>query len=201
MILAAHVILSAYRFWLPNDPRGSWSDFVRAFDLLRFGDATKVEDRHSLARRPHNAALRAAAKKELMYPPVIFNGLQARAIANGFADVVRRTGCTVHACAIMPDHTHLVIGRHRYDIQKVVNLLKGGATTRLRKEGLDRFAPFLAAGPKGRGLPSPWARKFWKVWLDHPDDVTRSIAYTDDNPIRAGLKPQRWKFVTPHVPA
>jgi hypothetical protein len=64
MILAAHVILSAYGFWLPSDPRGSWSDFVRAFDLLRFGDATKTDERNSLARSPHNSALRAAAKKE-----------------------------------------------------------------------------------------------------------------------------------------
>jgi REP element-mobilizing transposase RayT len=201
MILAAHVILSAYGFWLPSDPRGSWSDFVRAFDLLRFGDATKTDERNSLARSPHNSALRAAAKKELVYPPVILDGLQARAIANGFADVVRRTGCAIHACAIMPDHTHLVIGRHRYDIQKLVNLLKGGATTRLRKEGLDPFASLLAAGPKGRGLPSPWARKFWKVWLNTDDDVTRSITYTRENPTSAGLDPQQWKFVTPYVPA
>jgi hypothetical protein len=28
MILAFHAIFGAYGFWLPNDPRGSWSDFV-----------------------------------------------------------------------------------------------------------------------------------------------------------------------------
>jgi hypothetical protein len=28
MILGYHVIFGAYGFWLPNDPRGSWSDFV-----------------------------------------------------------------------------------------------------------------------------------------------------------------------------
>jgi hypothetical protein len=27
-VLAYHVVLGAYGFWLPNDPRGSWSDFV-----------------------------------------------------------------------------------------------------------------------------------------------------------------------------
>ncbi len=201
MILAAHVILSAYGFWLPNDPRGSWSDFVRAFDLLRFGDATKTEERNSLARAPHNSALRAAAKRALLYPPVIFDGLQARAIARGFAQVVQRTGCAIYACAIMPDHVHLVIGRHHYPIQQLANLLKGGATRRLRTENLDPFLPFLAAGPKGRAHPSPWAHRYWKVWLDSADDIIRSIAYTNHNPTHAGLNPQTWSFVTPHVPA
>ena len=28
MILGFHVVFGAYGFWLPNDPRGSWSDFV-----------------------------------------------------------------------------------------------------------------------------------------------------------------------------
>jgi hypothetical protein len=43
MILASHVIFSTYGFWLPNDPRGSWSDFVGAWELFRFGPATKTD--------------------------------------------------------------------------------------------------------------------------------------------------------------
>ncbi len=50
MILGHHLIISAYGFWLPNDPRGSWSDFVRAWEIAKFGDATKVETRRSVAR-------------------------------------------------------------------------------------------------------------------------------------------------------
>jgi len=30
LICGFHSILSAYGFWLPNEPRGSWSDFVGA---------------------------------------------------------------------------------------------------------------------------------------------------------------------------
>lgn len=33
MALGSHIILSAYGFWLPNDPRGPWSDFVGAYEL------------------------------------------------------------------------------------------------------------------------------------------------------------------------
>src|SRR5690348_2721389 len=39
-VLVAHVIISAYGFWLPNDPPGSWSDFVAAWELFRYGRAT-----------------------------------------------------------------------------------------------------------------------------------------------------------------
>jgi REP element-mobilizing transposase RayT len=196
MILGAHLILSAYGFWMPHDPRGSWSDFIRAWELLKYGDATKTDERRSVAGRAHNPALRAAAKKDLMYPPVIFNGRQAAAISYGFSDVVRRTGCVIHACAIMPDHAHLVVARHHYPIQQLANLLKGGATTALRRHNLDPLSLF-SGSPKGR-VPSPWAHKYWKVWLDSPDDIHRSIAYVTNNPIKDGLRKQTWPFVTPY---
>jgi REP element-mobilizing transposase RayT len=198
MILAAHVIFTAYGFWLPNDPRGSWSDFVRCWEIFTHGRATKTDERRSVAGRGHDAALRAAAKRALRYPPVVFNGRQAAAISYGFAEVVRRTGCLIYACAIMPDHVHLVIGRHRYSIQQVANLLKGGATRSLRQYNLDPLSPF-SGGPQARApLPSPWAHKCWKVWLDSVEDIERSITYVNENPIRQGLKPQRWKFITPY---
>ena len=50
-VLAYHVIFSTYGFWLPNDPRGSWSTDVRNPDLLTFGEATKVETPRSVAHR------------------------------------------------------------------------------------------------------------------------------------------------------
>jgi hypothetical protein len=108
-VIACHLILTGYGFWLPNDPRGSWSEFVRAWELRRFGPATKVTDGRSRAHDPHDAAMRREAKKHLARKPVRFTGLQARAIAQGFSNFVRRSGITIHACAIMPDHCHLVV--------------------------------------------------------------------------------------------
>ncbi|HVS72469.1 MAG TPA: hypothetical protein VG733_19325 [Chthoniobacteraceae bacterium] len=74
MILAHHIIFAAYGFWLPNDPRGSWSEVVRAWELLRFGEATKVTTRRSLAHSTHDVQLRLAAKRALRYEPVTFSG-------------------------------------------------------------------------------------------------------------------------------
>ena len=93
MVIGYHVIFSAYVFWLPNDPRGSWSDFVGAWDLfLAGGKATKTEETRSVAGRSHDWQRRLAAKEVLARPAVKFNGRQARAIGNGFAEYVAKSG-------------------------------------------------------------------------------------------------------------
>jgi hypothetical protein len=72
-VRAYHVIFTAYGFWLPNDPRGSWSNFVRSWELfLTGGPSTKVTTRQSLAQAPHDRAVRLRAKEALAYPPVVF---------------------------------------------------------------------------------------------------------------------------------
>ena len=112
MILAYHVILSAYGFWLPNDPRGSWSDFCAAWELFRYGGkATKVETMESVAHVKHDRAKRLAVKRHLKYPPVRWNGVQARAIARGFARAIAESRYQILACAVLEDHAHLVIVR------------------------------------------------------------------------------------------
>ncbi|HEY7118929.1 MAG TPA: transposase [Tepidisphaeraceae bacterium] len=193
MVLAYHVIFTAYGFWLPNDPRGSWSDFVRSWELLKFGPATKVSTRRSLAHDAHDAAFRAAAKRALRYPPVRFDGLQARAIARGFAKAVERTGCIIYACSIMPDHVHMVIARHRYDVEQLVGLLKGDATRRLQAEGLHPMSRYAS---KAMSLPTPWVRNCWKVFLDHRAGIDRAIGYVERNPLKEGMRPQRWNLIS-----
>jgi len=54
MVRAYHVIFIAYGFWLPNDPRGSWSDYVRSWEIFRHGPATKTDLRRSHARDEHD---------------------------------------------------------------------------------------------------------------------------------------------------
>src|SRR5437588_7708124 len=99
-VIAYHLIITVYGFWLPNDPRGSWSDFVGAWELFRFGPATKVETRSSLADQPHNDAARRGAREALKYPAVHLTGIQAKAVAEGFAESARKGRVMVLACAI-----------------------------------------------------------------------------------------------------
>ena len=194
MILGSHLILSTYAFWLPNDPRGSWSDFVGAWELLRFGGPTKVDTRRSVAARPHDVIRRLAAKEALKYPPVHLTGIQARAVGRGFAALVSKSNLTAWACSILPDHMHLVLARHRYTVEQVANLLKGQATRQLEAEGLHPFAHLSRV--RGR-LPKAFARGQWAVFLDSEEDIRRAVRYVEDNPAREGYPPQRWWFVTP----
>src|SRR5579885_3665386 len=125
MICWYHAIFSSYGFWLPNDPRGSWSDFVASWELLKFGSATKTERRESLAREPHDLNLRRAAKSALKYPPVRFDIKQRMAIADGIGRACAESEIVLHACAIGLDHVHIVAARHTKTIEQVVAHFKG----------------------------------------------------------------------------
>jgi REP element-mobilizing transposase RayT len=193
MVHAYHVIMPAYGFWLPNDPRGSWSDFVGKWELIRFGRTTKHLPRRGLAELSRSElAARDSARATLDYPPVQFTGVQARGIARGFAAAVQRNGYAIWACAIMPEHTHLVIGRHTYKVEQIANLLKGAATRQLIKEGLH---PLSKYGSRSRP-PAMWAAKQWKTYLDDEQAIEEAVRYVEENPEREGKRRQAWSFVT-----
>ena len=195
-VIAYHLIITTYGFWLPNDPRGSWSDFVRAWELKKFGPATKVADHRSRAWDAHDRHLRLEAKKHLAREMVVFSGLQARAVARGFSNYISRSGCLINACSIMPSHAHLVVARHTYSIEKIATLLKGAATTQLLKEGL---YPFQDVKYRDGTRPTPWARKSWSCFLDNVEGIERAIKYVSENPLKEGKAQQDWSFVTPAI--
>jgi REP element-mobilizing transposase RayT len=194
VVIGYHLIITAYGFWLPNDPRGSWSEFVGAWGLYRFGGATKTDCRQSVASKPHDRQTRLAAKRTLKYPDVHFTGLQARAIGRGFADYVRRSGLTVWACSILPEHVHFVVARHRYEVEQVANLLKGAATRLMVEQGLHPFGEHSSDNDR---VPTVWARRHWKVFLYTEQEVERAIKYVDRNPLKEGKLKQHWSFVVP----
>ena len=193
MVLGYHVVFSAYGFWLPNDPRGSWSEFVGSWELLRFGPATKVETRRSVALTSHDHRRRLAAKLALKHPPVVLDGFQARAIGRGFAEFIDKSHVTVWACAILPEHVHMVIARHHYKVERIVTQLKGSATRRLLREWIH---PFGSLVPEGQRPPGMWGRGCWKVFLDREADVRRAVEYVERNPLKEGKRRQDWSFVT-----
>jgi hypothetical protein len=44
-VIGFHVVGCTYGFWLPNEERGSCSDFVRSEALTKFGPATGTSHR------------------------------------------------------------------------------------------------------------------------------------------------------------
>src|SRR3979490_1037144 len=98
MIVGYHLIFGAYGFWLPNDPRGSWSDFVGSWELFRYGNATKTEELRSVPGVQPDRGRRIAPKTALKRQAVQFTGIQARAVGRGFAKYVSKSKLAVWAC-------------------------------------------------------------------------------------------------------
>ena len=183
-VLATHAIFSAYGFWLPNDPRGSWSQFVASWELRAYGPATTVNTPRSLAYKQHDVRLRLEAKSALKYPPVRFSGAQALSIAHGFAIAVHEAKYVLYACSIMPNHVHIVVKDHSRDVRRIVGHLKASATRQLRSEGKYSF-----------DAPKPWCQHGWFVYLDNANDIRRAIRYVQNNPVKEGNRKQSWSFV------
>jgi REP element-mobilizing transposase RayT len=193
MIRGYHLIFGAYGFWLPNDPRGSWSDFVGSWELFRYGSATKSGERHTLQESPLTPQQFTPFRQHLKRPPVQFDGEQARAIGTSFRNYFERIHLPVWACAILPDHVHLVLARPEMDVEQLVIQLKGEATSQLKKQCLHPFGNLLDR--RGR-IPKCFARGEWKVYLDL-NDIELAIRYVEENPAKEGKPPQMWSFVVP----
>ena len=186
-MLAVHLIFGCYGFWLPNDPRGSWSVYVRNRKLLEFGEAKCVSSPESVARTPHDTKLRAAAKRALHYPAVQLDELQIQAVCAGFIKAQEQSGYLFFACAIMPDHVHVVVRSHHTRPKQIIGHLKGNATRQMCADGIHPLAGY-------QYLPSPWSRGGWAVFLDTEESLQAAVSYVEQNPVEAGQPRQSWPF-------
>lgn len=204
--------------------RGSWSKEVKAEHLRPFGEPIHPGTRQSVAKRPHDVALRPQAKTKLLRQHVIFNDGQIECVGRGFEELVAQIKIIVYAVAIMPDHVHLVYPRGTCDAEEFVGMFKRAGSRALRKERLHPFLgederrstasheeaektrpsvdaankiPRVDAGAKRyERLPTPWGEKAWHVFLHDEDEIRQRIEYVNDNPVKAGRPEQRWGFVT-----
>ncbi|HVT89987.1 MAG TPA: hypothetical protein VHD56_14125 [Tepidisphaeraceae bacterium] len=83
MVIAYHATFTAYGFWLSNDQRGNWSDFIRSWDLFLTGGPTKTSDQRSQARKIFDSSQRQSARYALRYDPARFDSFQIETIGKG----------------------------------------------------------------------------------------------------------------------
>lgn len=196
-MLGQHLIFTTYGFWPPNDPRGSGSTHVKAQHIYEVGGgATKVCTTHSLAAKPHDLRIRKAIENSLKYPPVKLTGVQAQAVGQGFAAICRKIDLTIHACAIMPNHVHVVIAKHQYCGEDIISCLKRAGTRALNEAGLHPLVAFSRASGKH---PCPWGGGGWTVFLNAFEEMRGRIRYVEENPVKAGFRKQRWSCVAPYL--
>jgi REP element-mobilizing transposase RayT len=113
----------------------------------------------------------------------LFSPSEFGVVARAFAETVRRHRYTCYACAIMPDHIHLLIRKHSHLAEDMIEHFQ------------NESRPLLVhAGVRSTDHPT-WGGPGWN-FLDHPDDIWRTIRYIEGNPIKARLPRQNRDFVT-----
>jgi REP element-mobilizing transposase RayT len=186
LVIAYHLIWTAYGCWLPNDPRGSGSKVVRNDVLaelaaLHYG-RKRVQPAGREVRRFYQQA-----RPLLQHPALEFDANARDEVGRAFGEVIAAQRYTCYACAVMPDHVHLLMRKHRHLAEDMMGWLQEASRYRLYDTG--HRPPDHPVWTSGSG---------WKVFLDHPDEVRRTVGYIERNPAPLGLPPQRWDFVQPY---
>jgi len=182
LVIGYHLVWTGYGWWLPNDPRGSMSHVLRCDLLAELGKLhygrKKVQPASRIIRDffKNSEAL-------LRFPVLTFTDRDIRCIANAFEEEIAGQRYTCYACAMMPDHVHILIRKHKHPAEEMIRNLQRASHLALRREGLVDLEHPVWGGPG------------WKVFLDCPEDVWRTVKYIQDNPINARLPAQSWSFV------
>lgn len=180
MIHGFHISISCYGHWLPNDPRGSGSRFVGSEELFRRGgSATKTTSRVSVAHKPHDTCLRIRTKEGLKYPPVL---LTTEQIVTVTSTIRLLHDISLITCAVVSDHTHILVGRTPIDIDEVVLRIKEETVRALLEKGLHP-RNYLAGTPAYPGpLSAPasvWSIGCWKVYINTPEHLEQTKNYIE----------------------
>lgn len=185
IVIAYHLVWTAYGTWLPNDPRGSGSRALATPSLAELGELHYGRRQ----KQPSPRTVRAfydRAEECLQFPVVRMDSPQIAQIGAAFSEAIATQRYTCYACAIMPDHLHLVIRKHKHRAETMILNLQAASHLRLNDAGVvDPRHPI-------------WTQGGWKSFLDNPAAVRSAIRYVEENPKKSALQPQSWPFVTPY---
>src|SRR5689334_16040765 len=113
-VLAHHLIWTNYGHWLPNDPRGSGSTSISKEELRDLG-AIHFGRKLVQPQRSEVKTFYERAEDLLEHPRIRFHDEMIAVIGDAFGETIQKRHYTCYACAVLPDHCHLVIRAHRDD--------------------------------------------------------------------------------------
>lgn len=108
-------------------------------------------------------------------------------LAKVFGNVIEQQGYTCYACAIMPDHVHMLIRRHRDKAETMIDNFRDASRTALYEAKI-RHAPH-PVWTAGRG---------WVTFISSKQQFINEIEYIRRNPLKIKWPEQRWSFVKPY---
>jgi REP element-mobilizing transposase RayT len=124
------------------------------------------------------------SREVLKFKVLRFGAHEIETIAAALGETIACQNYTCYACTVMPDHVHIVIRKHKHRAEEMIERFQECSRLRLCSAGL-RHADHPVWGGPG-----------WKVFLDHPDEIRRTVRYVQENPVQWHLPPQSWEFVT-----
>lgn len=135
IVIAYHLIWTAYGWWLPNDPRGSTSRRVASDVLAELGELhygrRKIQPPRRVVREFYDRA-----GEVLKFALLELSAADVQAVAEGFSDAIARERYTCYACAILPDHVHVLIRKHKHQAEQMIEVLQSASRLRLSTLGL-----------------------------------------------------------------
>jgi REP element-mobilizing transposase RayT len=186
LVIAYHLVWTAYGSWLPNDPRGSGSRTVESELLAGLGEVHVGRKKVQPPRREVREFYERAVEL-LKHPVLLFEEQERLLIAEAFGEVIAAERYTCYACAVMPDHVHIVIRKHKDTAEEMAEKLMQASKARLiEAKRREPDHPIWVGG-------TPWSD-----FLDHPTEVRRVIGYVERNPTKIGLPAQKWSFAKPY---
>ena len=184
MVGGYHLIWTAYGFWLPNDPRGSTSSEVRIAAIkdlgsLHYGRKIKQPTANEIK------VFRTNARDALKHSVLTLDDEGITMVGTIIGRDIAAKDYVCYACAVMPDHVHLLIRRCRDRAENIVAHIQETTRADLIEAGMR--SPTHPVWTKGPG---------WKGFLNSVRDFERTIGYIRGNPEEIGRREQSWDFVT-----
>ena len=167
MVIAYHLIWTLYGWWLPNDPRGSTSRFIHSDVIFELGNLHYGRKRVQASSREIRKFY-DVAKARLKFPLLTLAPSDLDVVANSFAGSVAHHRYTCYACAIMPDHIHTLIRKHKDIAEEMIENLQTESRDRLITDGVRTNDHPVWGGPGWKvyrtlprifGAPSAISRK------------------------------------------
>jgi len=139
--------------------------------------------------QPARAELRAfyrQARRYLAHDVLWFDDAQRQGVAEAVGDVIRGHRLTCYACAVLSNHVHLLIRKHKLKGQEMHRLFREAAKEKL---SANKLVP--ADHPV-------FSADVLDVFKSDPRSVQACIAYVEGNFAKHGLVPVKYAFIVPY---
>jgi REP element-mobilizing transposase RayT len=147
---------------------------------------------HHFGRRkiqPSREELRAfyqEAQQRLAHPVLWWDNAERQALAEAFGQVVREYRLTCYACAVMRNHVHVLLRKHRLKAEDM--------SARLKERGRD----LLREGGLAAAEHPIFSESCCHLFKSDVDAMRNCVAYIESNFQKHGIPRNTYDFVTPY---